>query len=160
MILDYTHIMAMGFRIGRDIPQATVELAIETAEMYYVKPSVDTETYETLITLESDSPLLVGGEYTDSKGGKHYVAGMNKALAHIAYAELLRMNINATTFGSVQKTDDSSENVNPAANIKYHLAVGLQYAREVVVALGAKWVATTGVNRESYYTRRKEGAWR
>lgn len=150
----------MGFRIARDIPQATVELAIETAELYYLQPSLKSSEFAALKELEPTAVLIAGGLFVDDKGESHYIAGLKKGIAHIAYAELLRMNINATTFGSVQKSDEYSTNVNPVEQIKYFLSVGLQYVREVCELAGYKFSTQTGVNRESYYTRRKEDrAW-
>lgn len=152
--------MAMGFRIGRDIPQATVELAIETAELYYIQPSINPEQFEELRQLPATSALLVGGLFVDTDNNSHFIAGLKKGIAHIAYAELLRMNINATTFGSVQKNDEYSTNVDPREQIKYFLAVGTQYVREVCELSGYKWHAQTGVNRETYYTRKEVKGWR
>lgn len=149
----------MGFRIGRDIPQTTVELAIETAELYYIQPSINPEQYEELRQLPATSALIVGGLFVDTDNKSHFIAGLKKGIAHIAYAELLRMNINATTFGSVQKNDDYSTNVDPREQIKYFLAVGTQYVREVCELSGYKWHAQTGVNRETYYTRKERKEW-
>ena len=160
MILQYNEIIAMGFRIGRDIPQATVELAIETAELYYIQPSIDPEQFEALRQLPSTSVLLVGGLFVDADNKSHFIAGLKKGIAMIAYAELLRMNINATTFGSVQKNDEYSVNVDPKEQIKYFLSVGLHYVREVCELSGYKWHAQTGVIREAYYTRKEEKGWR
>ena len=160
MILQYNEIMAMGFRIGRDIPQSTVELAIETAELYYIQPSINPEQFEELRQLPATSALLVGGLFVDTDNKSHFIAGLKKGIAHIAYAELLRMNINATTFGSVQKNDEYSTNVDPREQIKYFLAVGTQYVREVCELSGYKWHAQTGVNRETYYTRKEVKGWR
>lgn len=159
MILNYNDIISMGFRIGNDVKQATVELAIETAELYYVQPSIDPAEFVELTQLPATSVLLVGGLYVDSDEKSHFIAGLKKGLAFIAYAELLRMNINATTFGSVQKNDEYSVNVDPREQIKYFLAVGLQYVREVCELSGYKWHAQTGVNRETYYTRKERKEW-
>lgn len=151
--------MAMGFRIGSDIKQATVELAIEAAELYYLAPSLTDTQFDALCDLDSDSVLLTGGTYTDDDGNDHRIAGLRKGLAYLAFAELLRMNINATTFGSVQKNDEFSTNVDPSAQIHYFIAVGLQYVRKVCDLMGYKFQAVTGVGRETYYPKRKEGAW-
>ena len=159
MILTYNDIMNYGFRIGNDIKQPTVELAIETAELYYLQPSVKPSEFIELTELPATSVLLVGGLYVDDNGSSHYIAGLKKGLAHIAYAELLRININATTFGSVQKNDEYSVNVDPKEQIKYFLAVGLQYVREVCELSGYQWHAQTGVNRETYYTRKEHKGW-
>lgn len=162
MILTYNDIMAMGFRIGRDVPQATVELAIETAELYYLQPSLKAQDFVALRDLEPTAVLIAGGLFVEDDGTQHFIAGLKKGLAHIAYAELLRMNINATTFGSVQKNDEFSVNVNPTEQIRYFLAVGLRYVREVCELSGYSFEAQTGVNRETYYTRREKGVkgWR
>lgn len=156
MILTYNEIMAMGFRIARDIPQTSVELAIETAEMYYLQPSIKATEFAELVDMDATAVLIAGGLFVDGQGVSHYIAGLKKGLAHIAFAELLRMNINATTFGSVQKTDEYSTNVDPKEQIKYFLSVGLRYIREVCELAGYTFEAQTGVNRESYFTRRKE----
>lgn len=160
MILTYSDIMSYGFRIGADIRQETVELAIDTAEKYIVFPSLEGDGYDTLANLPADSVLVVGGEYVYPDGKKAAVAGLKKGIAHIAFAELLRMNIAATTFGSVQKEDDYSTNVDPKEQIRYFLAVGTQYVRQVCDILGMKMQAVTGVNKETYFGRRKEDGWR
>lgn len=159
MILSYNDIMAMGFRIGTDIKEATVELAIEAAEMYYIAPSLEAGGYDVLATLDTDSALVKGGTYTDDDGVKHHIAGLLKGIGYIAYAELLRMNISATTFGSVQKSDEYSENVDPREQIRYFLAVGMQYVRQVCALAGLSWRAQTGVGRETYYTRKEDRSW-
>lgn len=148
--------MSYGFRIGNDVRRETVELAIETAEQYYLKPSIEASAYEAIREMDDTAVLLSGGLYVDSAGGSHFIVGLKKAVAFVAYAELLRMNINATTFGSVQKNDDYSQNVNPSEHIKYFITVGLQYMREACDVAEYKWNAKTGVARESYYTQRKE----
>lgn len=155
MILTYNDIMTMGFRIGGDIKQSTVDLAIETAELYYLQPSLSDEDYNTLAGLSATDPLVKGGVYTHD-GKSVTVAGLKKALAHIAYAELLRMNISATTFGSVQKDDEYSTNVDPREQIRYFVTVGLRYVRQVCDVLGMRLHSQTGVARETYYTTRKE----
>lgn len=160
MILSYNEIMTMGFRIGRDVQQATVELAIEAAELYYVQPSLRGADFAALCEMDAAAVLIAGGMFVDDKGDKHFIAGLKKGIAYIAYAELLRMNIAATTFGSVQKSDEFSTNVDPREQIKYCLAVGTQYVREVCELAGYSYQPATGVNRESYYIRRKEQGWR
>ena len=155
MILTYENIMAYGFRTGADIPRATVELAIEAAELYYLQPSISGNNFAELVALPATSVLLVGGLYVDAKGDSHWIAGLKKGLAYIAYAELLRMNINATTFGSVQKTDEYSQNVDPKEQIRYFLSVGLRYVREVCDLSGYKWNAITGVGRETYFGKER-----
>lgn len=158
MILTYNDIMAMGFRIGTDIRKETVELALEAAELYYVEPSLTPSDFDALTQIAATSPLVKGGTYTDADKTYH-VAGLKKGLAYIAYAELLRMNINATSFGSVQKNDEFSQNVDPKEQINYFLAVGLRYVRQVCNILGYKWDAQTGVGRETYYTRKENKGW-
>lgn len=154
MILTYSDLMGYGFRIARDVPQATVELAIETAELYYLQPSLSGADFCALRDMDATAVLISGGLYVDSDDNSHFIAGLKKGLAFVAYAELLRMNINATTFGSVRKTDEYSENVDPSANIKYCLSVGLQYIREVCELAGYKYEPKTGVNRETYFAKR------
>ncbi len=153
--------MSYGFRIGSDIKQETVTLAIETAEQYYLKPSLDADVYNAIRELSDTAVLLAGGLYVNEDGDSFFIVGLKKALAFIAYGELLRMNINATTFGSVQKNDEYSQNVDPSKQIQYFVTVGLQYMREACEAAGYKIHGQTGVARETYYTRRKEDtAWR
>lgn len=161
MILNYSEIMAMGFRIGRDIPEETVKLAIESAELYYIQPSMKPNDFSALCDMDGTAVLIAGGMFVDEKGDVHHIAGLKKGIGLIAYAELLRMNIAATTFGSVQKNDEYSTNVDPKEHIKYYLNIGLQYVREVCVLAGYEYKPVTGINRETYYTsRRKEGQWR
>lgn len=162
MILSYSEIMEMGFRIARDIPQATIELAIETAELYYLQPSIAPANFVDFWNMDATAVLIAGGMFVEEDGTQHFIAGLKKGIAHIAYAVLLRMNINATTFGSVQKVDEFSQNVDPRENVKYFLTVGLRYVREVCELAGFKFDAQTGVNRETYFTRREKGGkeWR
>ena len=144
MILTYNDIMNYGFRIGNDIKQPTVELAIETAELYYLQPSVKPSEFVALTQLPATSVLLVGGLYVDDDNNSHFVAGLKKGLAFIAY---------------VQKNDEYSVNVDPREQIKYFLAVGTQYVREVCELSGCQWYAQTGVNRETYYIRKERKRW-
>lgn len=151
--------MGYGFRIGRDVPQATVELAIETAELYYLQPSLSGADFVALRDMDATAVLIAGGLFVDEHDESHFIAGLKKGLAFIAYAELLRMNINVTTFGSVQKSDEFSQNVDPREHIKYYIAVGTQYVREVCKLAGYKYSPQTGVNRETYFTRKEEKGW-
>lgn len=157
MILSYNELLSMGFRIGRDVPQATVELAISMAELYMVKPSLLDSDFNALCDMDASSALIAGGTYTDEQGNSHRVAGLKMGIGCIAYAELLRMNITVTTFGSVQKNDEFSINVEPKEQIKHMLAVGTQYVREVCTLAGMKYEPTTGVNRETYFKGGRKG---
>ena len=160
MILSYNDIMAMGFRIGSDLKSTTVELAIDTAERYYLQPSISNDDYNAILALTANDPVIAGGAYTDAHGTTHQLAGLKKALGFIAYAELLRMNINATTFGSVQKDDEYSNNVDPTEQIRYFLTVGLQYINQVCKVKGFAYHPVTGVGRETYFVRKEEKGWR
>lgn len=161
MILNYTQFMAYGFRVGTDIPEVTVELALETAERYYFQQGLKREDYNAIVSIASDTtstyyPLVNGGIYTDTEGTVWDVAGLRKGLAFIGYAQLLKMNVNATTFGSVQKQDEYSRNIDTADHIRYFLTVGLAYVREVLDILKYQYNPVTGIARETYFTRKEE----
>ena len=158
MIITYNDIIAMGFRIGTDIRQETVELALDAAVLYYLEPSMEPKDFDALAELPATSVLVKGGKYTETNPPR-YVAGLKKGIAYLAYAELLRMNINATSFGSVQKNDEFSQNVDPKEQINYFLAVGLQYVRQVLDILGYRFEPKTGVGRETYYQRKEAKGW-
>lgn len=159
-MLTYNDIIGYGFRIGSDVKQATVELAIEAAELYYLQPSLSDEDFNTLEAIDENDPRMKGGVYTHD-GKTVRLAGLKKGLAYIAYGELLRMNINATTFGSVQKEDEYSVNVDPKEQIRYFVTVGLRYVRQVCEVCGMRMHAQTGVARETYYgSRKEEKGWR
>lgn len=128
-ILSNTDFLAMGFKIGTEIKTAFVTAAIEEAELAYVKRAIGDASY---IALSSDtSAVVAGGSYTDADGGVHYLAGLKKAIGNIAFACLLRADINATNFGSVEKTDEHSRSKDPWEVAKYHYNIGIQYLREL-----------------------------
>ena len=142
MILTPTELLAMGLNISTEIPQTKVAAAIEEAELSILKPAIGDTNYIALLGMQSNDPAIAGGQYTKADGTVVFLAGVKKAAAYLAFACLLRHNISATVFGSVQKTDEHSQNADPWEWCRYNFQVGASYLREVAAALG--WKANLG----------------
>lgn len=146
-MLTVTQFRSYGFRLDQGIQDAVLLRCIQEAEEWFAVRYFKTDNYLALLSMPADSPVISGGIYTNGAGEKFVLAGYLKAVAHIAYGALLRDNINATTFGSVRKRDEHSDNVDPWDNAKYHDTIGRGWLHDIAVAMG--WsVGSTG----SYFT--------
>lgn len=135
MLITTTDIYNSGLSVSEEIPQANVERAIKTAEQFMVRPRLTDKVYIDFVNgLHND--LLNGGIV-----GESYVTGLKEAEIELTFAVLLHQTINATTFGSVVKTDDYSKYAgydNIADEAKRHIEIGLAYLKEITNILGIK----------------------
>lgn len=141
-MITTVELLSSGLRIGKEIPTDNLNEAIDTAWLYVVKSGMSDADFSTLASLSHSSNEYVGGIITIPGGATFYCAGLKRALAHITFACLLRQNINATNFGSVQKKDDYSYNAEPFEVAKYNMTIGISYLRDVCRATGTKWKNT------------------
>lgn len=144
MIITANDLLSMGFRVSVD--EDTIGRAIQDAELFYVKSVIGNANYITYTgTVEQGT-----NEYIYLNGGVvngvHY-AGLKLAVAHIAYAYLLRMNVNSTNFGSVRKYDENSSNIDEEllySTTKHHFTIGKSYLRELLPVIGGDFNNANG----------------
>lgn len=135
MLITTTDIYNSGLPISEEIPMAAIERAITTAEQFIVRPRLTDKVYIDFLNGLHDD-LLDGGVV-----GENYVTGLKEAEIELTFAVLLHQTINATTFGSVVKTDDYSKYAgydNIADEAKRHIEIGLAYLKEITNILGIK----------------------
>lgn len=135
MLITTTDIYNSGLPISEEIPMAAIERAITTAEQFMVRPRLTDKVYIDFLNGLHDD-LLDGGVV-----GENYVTGLKEAEIELTFAVLLHQSINATTFGSVIKTDDYSKYAgydDIADEAKRHIEIGLAYLKEITNILGIK----------------------
>ena len=135
MIIDYNSFIASGLPVSDNIAQARVNRCIRSAELAILKPRLGDTMYIDITTNPTQyTTVLNGGVLTDDGGNQTYIAGLKDALYHITFGLLLFDEIDATTFGSVLKTDDYSKHADAdklEKTAKIHIEEGLQYIKEV-----------------------------
>lgn len=132
--------IASGLRMDTNLPDAVFNNAIQEGALFHAKALLGEKHFNEALSFEG--ALLNGGEVDDPKGETHFIAGLKTTLVYFAYVSLLRHNIVATSFGSVQKTDEYSTNVNPMEQIKYFETIARQFLREIAECKG--WRLQTG----------------
>lgn len=141
MIITINELLECGLQVSDELSNERLEMAIETAELFVVKPRLGDEMY-IWITSDPDSYYdLLNGGVVEKDGKQFYIAGLKRAMCHLAYSFLLRDNLMVTTFSTVRKTDDYSENVGDDKILAVgmqHGEIGLQYLKEVTDYLGIK----------------------
>ena len=149
MIIDIDYMLQdSGFAIDAD--DKKVSLAIQQGEGVDVAMML-AENYAVLCDLAVDSPYdvrIAGGIYTDERGHRRYIAGAKTAIAHIVFAWLLSNNIASTTFGSVRKKDDYSDNVDPFTLCRQYYTIGRQMLRDLCSVMGWKLHQGVGYYKE------------
>lgn len=111
-----------GLRLDAGVSDDVLQNAIWSAEMTEVLPAIGGNTYTELAGLmDADHELFIKGEMG--------CPPMALALAKIAYGYLLVADINATTFGSVQKKADNSQNIDPFKHAQRNVADGIKMLR-------------------------------
>lgn len=111
MLITIDEFLNSGLPVSEDIRIATVENAIKTAEIFWLKNLISDENYIDLIEnpeTELNYTLLEGGSVTSPRGTK-YVAGIKAALHHYVFALILNDNLRATRYGSVEKDSEYSK---------------------------------------------------
>lgn len=129
MILTVEDLIDSGLKVSVDSKNA--QLAIEDAELFYVKSVLGDSNYihfnEPVEEGSDDWKIIHGGVVNDI-----FVPGLKKAISHIAFAFLLRMNVNAVRFGTVKKDDNNSSNVDETtiySTAKHHFTIGKAYLK-------------------------------
>lgn len=140
-----------GFPISDEIDANKLEMCLHTAEHYIVRPRLTDEHYLTLEEAETGefTEILNGGKLVEDDKVT-YFSGLKKAIYHLAFAMLIRDNINATSFGTVTKKDDYSEasaEERLLSVARYHTEVGLAYLKEVTDYYGV----TTVKNNNNWF---------
>ena len=115
----------------KDIAEKAIDEAIDIDIRYLVGDSA----YQELIQ-STDFKLLNGGEYEDSKGCKHIMAGLKKAIAYLAYSRIVRYgNSLPTRFGTMQSNDAYSSHTDLKERQMISddaYSIGLKYVYEVL----------------------------
>lgn len=142
MIITVNELLNSGFSISDEISNEKLEKAIDTAELFIVKPRLTDKKYIDIISDPTDYAVVIeGGIATKEDGEQVYLAGLKRSMCHLAYAILLRENINATSFGTVLKKDDYSDQASEERILKVGMQageIGLQYLKEVTDYLNIK----------------------
>lgn len=134
MIIDYNYLLNFGFDISDEISEQKLNRAIKIAENYIIKPRLGYELYMDIIDDPTQYETVLNGGVLADEDRATYVSGLKEAEANLAYGILLRLNVNATTFGSVQKKDDYSSNADESTLMEVGMMVteiGLAYLKEI-----------------------------
>lgn len=132
MLITFEDVINSGLPISDDIATNEIENAIEVSEFFWLKSLIGDEKYIDLNndpTSDENYLLIQGGVYENK-----YLAGIKRALINYTFSYLILNNIRATRFGSVYKTDEFSENVNPnnlQFNSRYYREIAEAYIREL-----------------------------
>lgn len=155
MIIEINDLLNSGLPVSDELDERKTERAIFTAEQFVLKPRLGDSLYIDIINNpDSHTTILDGGvaEYEDKGTVSYkYVTGLKNALIEVSFALLLRDDITSTTFGSVLKKDDYSdqageERLNSVA--RYHYEVGLSYIKEITDLLK---IDNTGKHLPNWY---------
>ena len=130
MILTRETLKNQGLKIDIGLTDNELDKVINDAELLVVVPMIGFHQYGQILGYSESDPRLVGGGYT--KGDEtFYIAGLHRAISYIAYAYLLLDDICASSFGSVRKKDDYSENVDAYEEARRHFASGIEHIRQL-----------------------------
>lgn len=145
MILTPTILKSFGLKIDGAIPDATLTTAITDAEQLIVKAAIGEANLAAIEALSDTDPVIVGGNVADADGVQHYFVGMRRAISYIAFSRILAYdNIAATSYGTVQKKDEFSEQRDPFMWSKMYEADGLAYVRALCLIKGWKYTTPFG----------------
>ena len=151
MILQPQEMIDFGLKISAD--DIELENSIFDAENFYVKSVIGNNHYISLqgeLDPTTKAYVLVNG---GTWNGLCF-AGLKRAIANIAYAFLLRENVNATRFGSIRKYDENSSNIdeNLLYNAaKHHFTIGKAYLTEITQELdGCDWKKANGCQFDEF----------
>lgn len=142
MLITINQLLESGLDISEEINQNKLSLAIATAEDFIIRPRMGELFNNIVADPTAYSELINGGNITinnDMTTRTVYVRGLKYAIFHIAYSYLLKSNLSVTSFGTVEKKDDYSNNVkiNDIDNLaRLHFEIGLSYVRDITDAYG------------------------
>lgn len=135
MITNAAVLKNIGLPIG-DIKTERIDAAISEAEMTVVKTAIGDDNYIALH--DEGGNWMNGGVVTGEDGRFHYIGGFAAAISYIAFAHLLRHNLVATAFGTVQKQDEHSSHPDILEEAKYYYHTGWTMLRDCCAAKGWK----------------------
>lgn len=145
MILSVEEFIEMGFKVSSS--EAT-KLAIKEAEFFYIKDKLTDKIYAQFDTERStELDILMDGGYLDDK----YFAGLKFAIAHIAFAFLLRQDLASVRYGTVTKSEDNST---PAGQehlysvARYNQTIGDAALRDICAYFDIEWKTTNNFFNE------------
>lgn len=162
-IINYNDLLSSGLPVSDEVASAKLTDAIRTAETVVVKPRLGDEQYIDILDNPSQYTSIIDGGKVQRTVEKHnpdgttstvieiaFLAGLKYAISHLAFAELLVNSTAVTTFGSVLKKDDYSDQagvdrLERLAN--HHTIIGMQALTEVTDWMGIdntdKWLPNT-----------------
>lgn len=151
MILQPIDLVDFGLKSSAD--EIEISNSIADAELFYVKSVIGDSNY-ILFNGELEEGTK---EYILKNGGEWeglYFAGLKRAIANIAFAFLLRENVNSTRFGSVRKVDENSSNIDENLlynSSKHHVTIGKAYLKEITNELqGCNWSNANGCQFDEF----------
>lgn len=127
MILTPTYFLDCGLPLSSDISEQEVSLAIKTFEQFSLKSLIGSETYAAICANDEH-------EYDDVIHGTDTIAGLELAIAHGVFAEMLYDMMRLTRYSSVVKRSDESEapkRDDILALAKQHSEISLAFILEV-----------------------------
>lgn len=135
MIITVNELLESGLPISDEIDNAKLERAIETIEQYIVKPRLGDQMFYNMIGNPSEYTDELNGGYVIDGDRCAYLTGLKTAEYHLAFAELINMDIAATSFGSnVKLNPDVSRPTNTDELRRVgmsHTEIGLQFIKEI-----------------------------
>ena len=108
MFLTTTILRNQGLRIDAGIVDAVLNRCIVDTQVL-CEAMLGADATAILKGEQATSVLLVGGDTTEGK----YLLGLQRSASYIAYALLLRDNVFASVYGTTNKRDDLSNQVDP-----------------------------------------------
>lgn len=135
MIITVNELLDSGLPISDEIDNAKLERAIETIEHYIVKPRLGDQMFNNIISNPSEFENELNGGYVTDGDRSAYLSGLKNAEYHLAFAEIINMDIAATSFGSnVKLNPDVSRPANTDELRRVgmsHTEIGLQFLKEI-----------------------------
>lgn len=135
MIITTEELLASGLPISDEIDEAKLERAIETIEQYIVKPRLGDQMFHNMIGNPTEFQNELNGGYVVEGDKCAYLTGLKTAEYHLAFAELINMDIAATSFGSnVKLNPDVSRPTNTEELRRVgmtHTEIGLRFIKEI-----------------------------
>lgn len=162
-IINYNDLLESGLPVSDEVDNVKMTDAIRTAETIVIKPRLGNEQYIDILDNPSQYVKVIDGGKVQRTVEKRnpdgttstvieiaFLAGLKYAISHLAFAELLVNSTTVTSFGSVLKKDDYSDQakvdrLERLAN--HHTIIGMQALKEVTDWMGIdntdKWLPNT-----------------
>lgn len=136
-MITYNEFINSGLPVSDDLPDAEVNLAIATVTNYIVRPQLTDEFYNELLEDPSLKAKILDGGVENSK----VFTGLRAAYFHLTFSYLVYNSYRLTRFGTVEKTNDESLQVQPEDRYfvsKRHSEIAQQYLNEIKTAYNIK----------------------